>query len=425
VVESVLLLGVITSICLLLSLTGFRAGGVLGVIFVGQSIYWFISYVLRPAVLLIYQPKPGVGDSVADWRIAAGGYDIAMPYILQPIVWGLAAYMLLALGITRFLAPKLRMSQHHGLEADRSTTFVLAYVTGWAFRALSELVGSSAALETLSGLAVVGAAGLIVFSSGNSRYRVLLIGGAIGGELLWSLLSASKTPVIASGLALALRWAIAGWTKKKIVLSLTIGAVGVLAFPALQSVKTSVADAYVLNAATANYPPIVQPLMSLIRRFDLFSATTDATLLGPANWLSAEEFLNRIATSFIPQFFLAQSKIGVGTLWSTEVRAASLNVANNDVSLAEGFIAEGYALNGLMGVIFGAIFVSVFAVLVTLMIKSTRLFMVSLGLLLVSFPVLFERGILGTVEGSHLVPRNPRAARALQAIAKATTDKIR
>ncbi|WP_411374119.1 hypothetical protein ACLH0K_13765 [Arthrobacter sp. MPF02] len=212
------------------------------------------------------------------------------------------------------------------------------------------------------------------------------------------MVSASKTPLIAAILCVAIRVAILGWTRQRLRVVGWAATAAVLAFPLLQQLKLSADTSSILNEAEAGYPAIVQPVMPIIRRFDLFSAVTDATLFGPGGWMSAEEFWRRSIGGLIPQPLLLAEKIGVGTMWSVEIRSASLGTANSEVSLAEGFIAEGYALNGYIGVVLGATFMAIAALLVSNLISSYRPFLASLGMLLVSYPVLFERGIIGTVE---------------------------
>lgn len=323
-----------------------------------------------------------------------------LPSILQSVVWGLAVYVVSAFIAARHVKTRRRIvSSPAALPFHRELkTFLIAYLLGWLFRFIYLTLSPTALTETISGMAVVGAAGLIVFAAQRNILHLWLMLAALAGELAWSVMSASKTPIIAAGLAIALRWALKGWTRKKIVGSISMILIGLAAFPALQKIKISVEDSHVLSLADANYPAYLQPLMSLVRRFDLFSAVTDATFKGPQVWMTWAEFVEHAIFGFIPQVLLPSGKVGVGTLWSTEIRSASLGTANANVSLAEGFIAEGYVLNGAAGIALGASFIAATAVLVSRLIVNKRIFAVSLGLLLVSFPVLFERGILGTLE---------------------------
>lgn len=398
-----LYLSLISGLTVILAGIGLRHKGVLGVIFIGQAGYWLISYVMRPGILLLFQPAPRFGDSVADPRIASGGYETFMPQILSSIAIGIGCYVFFACIIVWALGRKKAaptLLGFSGVSAQTASlyTFLVSYSVGWLFRVASLTTPSNSLIDTVSGLAIVGAAGIIVFLPSRPGGRTVVLFAAFIGELGWSVLSASKTPIIAAALCLAMRWSISGWGRKRVSSAVFVMICGIFAFPALQRIKTSDETQHVLQAADVSYPTYIQPLMSVVRRFDLFSAVTDATLLESSRWMSTTEFLFRIMDSFIPQALLAHEKIGVGTLWSTQVRSYSLGTANENVSLAEGFVAEGYALGGYAGVVFGALFILMLAVFVAWLVSHKQVFLSSLGLLLVSFPVLFERGILGSVE---------------------------
>src|SRR6476660_2136623 len=69
--------------------------GLARVLLVVQAAQWSVSYVVRPVVLLWVQPKPRYGDSIADPRLAAIGYDHGIAMVLRPVAFGLWAYALL------------------------------------------------------------------------------------------------------------------------------------------------------------------------------------------------------------------------------------------------------------------------------------------------------------------------------------------
>lgn len=66
--------------------------GVARVFLIAQAVYWALSYIARPLVLLAVQPRPRYADNIADPRLAAIGYDRGIAEVLQPVAFGLWVY---------------------------------------------------------------------------------------------------------------------------------------------------------------------------------------------------------------------------------------------------------------------------------------------------------------------------------------------
>ena len=73
-------------------------------------------------------------------------------------------------------------------------------------------------------------------------------------------------------------------------------------------------------------------------------------------------------------------------------------MTNVSVSLADGNINEGYVLGGYLGVVIGVAFIFALVLLGVRALRSSNVLFMTIGLTLVASPVLFERGILGSME---------------------------
>src|SRR5437764_355454 len=93
---------------------------------------------------------------------------------------------------------------------------------GWVLGALvSIFVAACPVLSLVSGLGSIGALGLILFLRlPRARTTALVLGGLLAVELAWAISVESKTPIIAATLAVAIRFALLGWARRR-----TLGAV--------------------------------------------------------------------------------------------------------------------------------------------------------------------------------------------------------
>ncbi|TFV58652.1 hypothetical protein E4P42_11190 [Mycobacterium sp. PS03-16] len=386
-----------------------RVAGIARVFLIAQVAYWSLSYVAQPLVLLWLQPAPRYGDSIADPRLADAGYDRAIGAVMEPVVVGLWVYAALAVGYavwSRHRPPRTAAILGDPVFLPTMwTIYVLgtlgrlqAVATGTAGEA-GEIRSADAILLFVTGLAMIGALGIIVFFRSESAVTsALVISGIAAAEFLWTVASESKTPVMGAALGLAVRFAISGWTRRRATLVIALAVAGVGAFGFLQSFKTSGPEEALADAVNANYPAAVQPFLPVLRRFDLLGAATDVYYLDGRPWLSAGEVVEKSVEALIPAQLLGHEKDIAGVMWANEVRGASVDMTDISVSLAEGNISESFALGGYPGVTLGAAFLLGLVVAWSRALYTRSVVLLTLGLAIVEIPILFERGLLGSVE---------------------------
>ncbi|AYF73747.1 hypothetical protein D7D52_07605 [Nocardia yunnanensis] len=387
--------------------------GVARVFLIAQAAHWSLSYVARPVVLLWVRPVPSFGDNVPDPRLYEYGYDGGIAAVLQPVIFGLWVYtgLIVAYVLWVRLGPRVRTPRVAPFAGDpvfQQTLFLLygigtlgrlaAYATGTTGKA-GELESPNPLINLVTILATLGAVGLIVFYRNDSgRHTALVVGALTCGELVWTATVQSKTPIMGAALAIAVRFAMTGWTRRNVIGVLSIIAVALGGFGWLQSLKTDAAAKADAAQVDAQYPAVVQPFLSMLRRFDLLEAATDAWFAGPSSWLTPGEVLRHSYQSLIPTQLLGAEKFRSGAAWAEQVRGRSVDMSTVEVSLAEGNINEGYVLGGYLGVAVGVAITFVLLLIWIHSLYSKYLAIAILGLSVIEVPVLFERGILGTVE---------------------------
>lgn len=372
------------------------------VILLLQIFFWGVSFVGRPLILLIVQPSPKLDDSIADPRLAALGYDYSISLVLQPILFGLVSYALLAWAMRRKANAWLAKLDHSSDESQSQHTWLFAaFFLGWASRIAWLLIEkdtfASAVAETLSWVALVALAGLIKTYLSMNKEKFHIIAALGSGELIWSFLFSSKTPIVGFATLCIVMLASGGWTLRRVRFIAAVGVSTLASFPVIQALKFSeVTDK--IAAADSTYPLIIQPLMPFLRRFDLLSAVTDATFFSASSWLTYLEYSRYVFQNLIPQQLIGIAKSGAGSSWAVDVRSSSTGIQNFGVSLAEGFIGEGYLLGGFIGVALLAILLFGSVLIIATHTTSNKPFLFSIAAIGLSFPVLFERGFLGFTE---------------------------
>ncbi|MFI9508322.1 hypothetical protein [Nocardia sp. NPDC052566] len=384
--------------------------GVARVFLIAQAAFWSLSYVARPLVLLWVQPEPRYGDNIPDPRLAELGYDRGVELVLRHVVFGLWVYagLVVAYVLWRRARPA---GGPPALLADANLVPALAvmYAVGLLGRAASIATGAIGSagdvdaanpiLNFVAILATIASLGLIIFLRPAQRHTAaLVIGGLLLVELGWTSVVQSKTPIIGAALALALRFAILGWTRVSAVGVALIAVVGIGGFGWLQSLKKTEVAKSEAALSDSGYPAVVRPFMSIFRRFDLLEAATDAYYHGPGFWLTPDQVAGHALRSLIPAQLLGTTKFSSGTAWATDIRGASVDLSRVTVSLAEGNLNEGYVLGGYPGVVVGAAFTFGLLLFWARALYSRHFPIVVLGLALTGASALFERGILGSME---------------------------
>jgi hypothetical protein len=133
----------------------------------------------------------------------------------------------------------------------------------------------------------------------------------------------------------------------------------------------------------------------------MIDAATDAAFVQPGTWLSADEALVRARDQIVPRPFLpSKAALSPGEFWARELRPIStLSPPEADVPLAEGVIAEGYALKGPLGLALESVALLASCIAAASMLGSTRGFVRLWGVSVITQPLLFERGVFGIVGG--------------------------
>ncbi|MFI7667142.1 hypothetical protein [Nocardia sp. NPDC049526] len=380
------------------------------VFIIAQAAFWSLSYVARPLVLLMVQPEPHYGDNVPDPRLAELGYDRGIELVLHHVVFGLWVYAILIVGYAiwsrrRPVPSRPAMTGNPDFVPALATIYVIgllgrgaSYATGSIGHA-GDVDSANPILAFVSILATVAALGLIIFiRPAQPRTTALLIGALLAGELMWTVVVESKTPILGAALAVAVRFAILGWTKAKVVGVLAIAVLGIGGFGWLQSFKTTEVGKAEVAMTSSAYPPSVRPFLSILRRFDLLEAATDAYYHGTGYWLTPAEEFRHAALSLIPTQLLGAPKFQSGTAWANDVRGASVDMTQVQVSLAEGNVNEGYVIGGYTGIVVSVGFTFVLLLAWAKALYSRYFPMVVLALALTGASSLFERGILGSME---------------------------
>lgn len=385
-----------------LIVVGYRLGGAARYILYLQAAYWASAYLARPLVLLIGQPTPRPNDSIADRRLAVDDYATGIASVLPIVVVGLAAYVLVLILLQRSIYHRPfveRATAANGVKFDlRFVAFL--YATGWACRIAVSYSLTNPVTVSLSSAAslAIGLAFLRVDWTGISRLsQVIFLGILATGELIYSGVSESKTPLM--GVILFLAIAYGGKIKS---LRTALSALGVLlialvGFTSVQALKLSGRTSDEIDLVAGGYPPLIGPLLPILRRFDLLSSATDAYFVGPGRWLTLGEYGERLVYGFVPHILSSEPYQSAGVAWAQEVRSATVP-QTADVSLADGFIAEGYAMAGYLGVALEASVLGLATLLIARSLSSTNALKVFTGVGILSYPVLFERGLLGLSE---------------------------
>lgn len=399
-----------------LVLVGAWIPGVARVFVIAQAAFWSLSYVARPLVLLLVQPDPHYGDNIPDPRLAELGYDRGIALVLQHVVFGLWAYVGLVAAYAIWSRRRAALAEVGSrripacsLDPNFVPTLATMYVVGVLGRGASIAtgsIGSAGEVESanpiinfVSILATISAVGLIIFVRPALPSRaVLIIGGLLAGELLWTAIVESKTPILGAALAVAIRFAMVGWTRAKAVGVATIAVVGIAGFGWLQSLKTTEFVKSEAALTDSGYPDGLGPFLSILRRFDLLEAATDAYFHGPGYWLTPEEALRHASLSLIPAQLLGTEKFRSGSAWAVDIRGSSVDMSKVSVSLAEGNVNEGYVIGGYPGVLAGVLFTFGLLLAWSTALYARQFPIVVLGLAMTGSSALFERGILGSME---------------------------
>ncbi|EFV14038.1 hypothetical protein [Segniliparus rugosus] len=404
----------VSTALIVLVLLAVAAKGVARILLLTQVVYWGVAFVGRSVLLLKTTPEPSFGDNIADPRLKSIGYDYGIAHVLGTVEHSLWVYVALVAAFV--VAQRLAGPAPDPLPRQSSLTMATlatiwglgmlaragAYLTGSISKA-GEVHNANPYLDILSTLCSIGALGIILYFHSESWWTELaVIGFFTASQLIWGIAEESKSPFMGAVLALAVRYLSTGMSRAKLA---GIGAGGfavVSLFGWMQAMKSSERATTMVNSAgltyNLSYPEPVRPYLSIFRRFDLLEAATDVYYMNGQSWKRPADIARSAVVNLVPQQ-LGAVKVQSGPDWAQHVRGKSVDMSTISVSLAEGHLNEGYLMAGTSGVVLESLFVLGMIALVARCLRSRdNPVALTLGILFVSLPPLFERGVLGITE---------------------------
>lgn len=380
-----------------------RSGGVLGLFIGAQACFWFVAFFCMPLYLLIAQPVLGL--ELADPRVSFPTYSSGIAPVLWICALGLAVYVLslrLFAGLFRDKNPNEHDERlHRSLDALRPVALTL-YLLGWVGR-YGAVNGISSLDSAFSTFATVGSS-LLIVSVREKKQRAVspLIVVLILMEVLWAFSYTSKAALIVPLLALCMRWLLRQRSKSMRKRLVVIAALTCTGFLLLQPVKGVNTAEQVSARNSGNLAAAKGSLVSILERFDGFSAITDAYTIRPGGWLSPAEFGDRLVSAAVPKGPLQRPTASTGQHWTQEVRAQSTPEQKvTDVSLAAGGTAEGLAVMGIPGVIAENLVLALITLALCAGLQSGRPGLMLYSSNFIFSTTLYEQGLLGVAASAN------------------------
>jgi hypothetical protein len=361
-----------------------------------QSVYWLLGFPLRALYLVVLHPQPP--SPMYDARLAATDYGSGLVDVLRVSAMSEAVYLVALLALLRFRGN--RNSTAFVMTAPAPSALVILLALGWTGR-IGALVGLTSVGRALSPFGLVGS-GLLVLTlkePGRIRSRLLLITVFVG-ELTWSLIIATKTPIISLLTALLLRWA---WSLRPASARARLPLIGAavlgvfLLIQPLKGIHTVEESSTYLTPAQSRIG--LGPATGILQRTDLLSAATDAYYEPDRPWLGYKRYASQFMLSVVPKGPLFDH-VDSGALWAREVRSTTdpAHVIPVGLSLATGPAAEGYVEAGWLGVFVENALLAGITVLVGRAFASKRAFAFATAGMFAFGGTLYEAGILGQAE---------------------------
>jgi hypothetical protein len=353
------------------------------------GMYSILAFGVRPLYLLIVNPRPTLGQRIATPLLLTPTYWDGIQTTAGLVVVGFAVTLITIYAGTRFFGMRLRPAL---ITRDVSPVLWTIWGLAWASRLMivshfveqNSAVGLIAARMLPVGIAVLGFALVKTDWRHDRNIRQLVIIAAIG-EVVWAILDASKTPILAG----VLFFYIDPMRSRISVRTLIITAGGVIgSFSVVQGLKQG------FEATGRSATPLWQAVVeNVIARFDMLNAVALAHRAGPGSYMSWGEAARGALTDWIPQQLVGVSRVSDGQQWAMVMQHTS------GVALATGPVAEGYAIGGFPGiVVFGAIAGAAFVVTIWLLQASRGFTFGILVTYVVASGVLFEQGALGVID---------------------------
>jgi hypothetical protein len=353
------------------------------------GVYAFLAFVVRSAELLIFNPFPSYSSVLAFAPLASPSYATGLASVLPIEVIGLSTFTfgLMILDRLRWkrvedvvltplddvLMRRLYWTSAilHGLERGVHVLSSSSHVVG---NLLSHLAATSTTCFVLY---------VICVDWRRSRHSRRFVLAAASCEVLFGLLSASKTPLLVVVLALYLDPKRKRLTSRQLLVAIMAA---VFAFGFVQSLKPRAAD----KVTTTN--PFSSVGKEITARFDGLLALTGSFQNG-AGSLGNQYFVDSLTANLLPQAIVGQPKRLSGVVWGEKIYHL-----HSGTSYAEGFTPEGYAVHGILGVVLWNMAGAAALVVVAKRTRAGPLWIRFFFGTILASTGLFERGLLGLIE---------------------------
>lgn len=311
-----------------------------------QAVYWSLSHIGRS--LYFWYLQPGFGEVLYDYRFASLGYHRLILEVLPYIVVGQLSFLTV---LIIALAKRRRNNAPDTFAAPAASgrpeivpALAVLLALSWLGRVGTEIFGGTAfkLFWPFAGFAAAAAVLMMPLRSRSWRVTAVVI---VLGELVWTVVSASKTPALSILTALLIRLAFSKGNSIVIRMAPAILVAASIIFIVVQPLKG--VDTVERASGAQNQTPLLAVIGSVVQRTDVLSPVADALLLSPRPWLEGPEYASSVLTGMVPTGLHE----AVGVRWTREVKSSSYAAQYQDVYIAAGTTGEGLAQGGMIGTI--------------------------------------------------------------------------
>lgn len=381
--------------------------GVIKYIAVGQIIFIFAGLVVRPIILLYFQPTPEYGDAFADARlIQNGSYNQALSEIGTHVLLGVLVYGIVIIFLQRI--SKNSLSRFPGENKDSGLVPIFAMLGVTLIAILIEYGGiyQSRVITWISvgalPCAAVAIQAIAEINTSKLKKNALFVSVGLYSFTV-SILMASKSPIFFFGFMFLYVFFEKGKNGSTVRISIRkfwyfgiLIPLSLLIFNFVQNIKDGLALTFLNHYMGEKYFELVPGLYTVLKRFDLFRAVSDVWYVGQGSWYSFSGYL-KIMVSALEWNFGTMAP-NFGGQWSIHVLQHSSDASSSPVvSLSQSAIAEGWLLSGFTGIVF----VTSLFVMITVgvgILTSSNLFARIVAFYIISSNSLFEGGVVSNLE---------------------------
>ena len=345
------------------------------------ALYFCFAFILRSVLLVTLEPSPSSGSAFAVADLAAGGYDRSVPLVLP-----YASASGLGLFAALWLVTRLPLSRRI-VELTLPVPYaVVIYATGCALRLAAAAAPDSGLFARLGSLGqtacLVVLAGIVLGTNWrNSSQRLVLC--LAGAEVAFSVLSASKTPLLTVLLLVYLDPRRPRLSAKVVVVgALTL----VVAFTGIQGLKSSGGPEQTGNLAERAF-------FSMAGRLDGLFALAGVWRQGSGLYHPEGGMAAAMLRAVLPGWLQVGDKELAGRLWGINIYRV-----DNGTSYAEGLAGEGLAIGGELGPLWWGVAGGVLLGAAILAAASRFRLIQFTALAFLASTATFERGLLGQLE---------------------------